>query len=225
MNEKQCRDIEQALAGIGDGASIMVSGFGGAGVPIQLLRALNSIDARDLELVVNSARHIHQYAPSLFEQSRVTKVICSAARGRSKEPESYEKQWTAGTLEIEMVPQGTFAERIRAGGAGIPAFYTPTGAGTLLTQGRETREFNGRTHVLEHAIQSDFALIGAHAADRFGNLMFRGTQNNFAAAMATAAKVAVAQVRELTAQPLTAREIDIPGIYIQRVIALGEADH
>lgn len=224
MIDKRVYTSEEALAGIGDGASVMVSGFGGAGVPAALLRAFEaSVTATDLTLIANSPRFVDTYAPRLFVERRVVKVIASAARGREDEAGIYEKQWARGELEVEISPQGSFSERLRAGGAGIPAFYTPTGAGTKLGEGKETRQFGGRPCVLETALTVDFALLRGHLADRWGNVVFRGAQANFGPAMAAAARVAIVEVERISDAPLEPARVEIPGIYVARVIALPDA--
>jgi 3-oxoadipate CoA-transferase alpha subunit len=216
--DKSVDSIEAALAGLGDGASVMISGFGGAGSPTALVGGLERTGARDLTVVINSVRHLYDAAPALFEERRVKRAICSAARGRGSEPTPFEVQWFEGLLEVELVPQGSFAERIRAGGAGIPAFYTPTGVGTELAEGKESREFDGRWCVLEHALRADFAFLHADTADRFGNVVFRGSQANFGPAMAAAATVAVVEVSRILPTPLDPHRIDLPGIYVDRVV-------
>jgi len=220
MIDKRIKKVEEALAGISDGATVMVSGFGGAGLPVVLIQALEATPARDLTLILNSLRFIETYAPSLFIDRRVIKTVSSAARSRGTGTAVYEYQVEEGFLDAEIVPQGTLAERIRAGGAGIPAFFTPTGVGTKLTQGKEIREFNSRPCVLESALVADFAIMRATVADRWGNVGFVGTQSNFGPTMAMAAKVAVVEVDEVRGEPLDPREVDIPGIFTQRVIAV-----
>ena len=223
MIDKRVETIEAALDGIGDGSSILVSGFGGTGIPFALIRALENMTARDLTLILNGIRFVDGVSPRIFGDRRVARVICSAARSRGRDTSNYERQWLDGELEIEMVPQGTFAERIRAGGAGVQAFYTPTAAGTLLGEGKEVREFNGRPCVLETAITADFALIRAARADRWGNVRFRGTQGNFGLAMAMAARTTVIETGSATDAPIEPDSIHIPGIYVQRVIELEDA--
>jgi 3-oxoacid CoA-transferase A subunit len=147
--------------------------------------------------------------------------VCTAARGHDKEPSPFERLWVEGKIELECVPQGTFAERIRAGGAGIPAFYTPVGFGTELTRGKEVRSFDGRQHVLEQAIKGDVALLRADTADRYGNLVFRYAQMNFGPVMATAAKLALAEVRTVLDEPIAHERVQLPGSYIDRVVAVG----
>ena len=178
----------EALEGVSDGATVFISGFGGAGFPNKLIRALRDKGPKDLTLVVNSATHRYSLTHELIENDHVRKVICTAARGHDKEPSPFETRWMAGKIELEMVPQGTFTERIRAGGAGIPAFYTPVGFGTELTQGKEVRRFGERDYVLEPAITGDLALVRADTADRTGNLIFRYAQMNFGPVMATRRK-------------------------------------
>ncbi len=220
MIDKRIATVEEALEGMSDGASVMISGFGGAGLPVVLIKALQAAPIGDLTLILNSLRFIETYAPRLFADKRVRKAVSSAARGRGRDSSEYELQLEQGLLELELVPQGTFAERMRAGGAGIPAFYTPTGAGTKLTEGKEIREFDGKPCVLETALTADFALMRASVADRWGNVAFRGTQSNFGPAMAMAARIAVVEVDEILEEPLPANSIDIPGIFTQRILAV-----
>jgi len=151
----------------------------------------------------------------------VRKVVCTAARGHSKEQSAFERLWTAGKIELECVPQGTFSERIRAGGAGIPAFYTPVGFGTELAKGKETRSFSGRDYVLEQAMTGDVALVRADTADRYGNLSFRYAQMNFGPVMAAAAALAVAEVRQVMDGPMPHQRVQLPGVYVDRVVAVG----
>lgn len=220
MIDKRVKTVEEALDGLFDGCSIMISGFGGAGLPIALVRALEATKVRNLTLILNSIRFMEYTAPSLFSDNRVTKAICSAARSPGKEPGIYERQVQDGTLELEMVPQGTFAERMRAGGAGIPAFYTPTGVGTKLAEGKESRVFNGKECLMETALTADFALLRGHVADRWGNVAFRGLQANFGPAMAMASKTAVVEVTTLQDEALPPSGAGISGIFTNRVIQL-----
>lgn len=224
MIDKRVYTSEAALAGIGDGASLMVSGFGGVGVPAALLRAFDaSVSATDLTLITNTPRFVDTYAPRLFGERRVARIVASAARGREGEAAVYETQWASGELAVEISPQGSFSERLRAGGAGIAAFYTPTGAGTKLGEGKETRSFDGRPCVLETALTADFALLRGDLADRWGNIVFRGAQANFGPAMAAAAAVAIVEVERISDAPLEPARVDIPGIYVERVIAMPDA--
>src|SRR6476659_7300122 len=194
--------LEEALDGVSDGATVFITGFGGAGFPNKLIHALCERGPKGLTLVVNSATHRYSLTHELIAADLVRKVICTAARGHDKEPSPFETRWMAGKIELEMVPQGTFAERIRAGGAGIPAFYTPVGFGTELTKGKEVRRFDDRDYVLERAIKGDLALIRADTADLYGNMTFRYAQMNFSPAMATASKLVVAEVRAVTETPI-----------------------
>src|SRR5262245_5131738 len=219
--DKRSSNPAEALAGVADGATVFISGFGGAGFPNVLIRALRDHSPKNLTLVVNSATHRYSYTHELIEAGLVRKVICTAARGHSKEPSPFERLWVDGKIELECVPQGTFAERIRAGGAGIPAFYTPVGFGTELTRGKEVRSFDGREYVLEQAIKGDLALVRADEADRYGNLAFRYAQMNFGPVMATAAGLAVAEVRTVLDEPMPHSRVQLPGVYVDRVVAVG----
>ena len=220
--DKRVESAQAAVADVQDGARVMVSGFGGAGFANILIKALCERAARDLTLIVNSATHPLSQTHTLIEAGLVRKVICTAARGRGKELSPFELLHKAGKIELVVLPQGTFAECIRAGGSGIPAFYTPSGVGTDLTVGKETRVFGGRTYVLEEAISADVALVRGDVADRFGNLTFRHTQMNFGPAMATAAKLTIAEVRSVQEEPIAPERIQLPGVYVTRVVAVGE---
>ncbi len=217
--DKRIASAAEALADVADGAIVLIGGFGGAGFPNVLIRALCARAPKDLTLVVNSATHRYSTTHELIEAGLVRKVIASAARGHEKEMSAFERLWTAGRIELECVPQGTFTERIRAGGAGIPAFYTPTGFGTALAEGKETRRFAGRDCVLETAIRGDLALIRADLADRFGNLTFRYAQMNFGPAMASAARLTIAEVRALSPEPIPPAGVQLPGLFVDRVVA------
>jgi 3-oxoacid CoA-transferase A subunit len=212
--------LAEALEDVCDGATVFITGFGGAGFPNTLIRALCDKGPKNLTLVVNSATHRYSLTHELIAADLVRKVICTAARGHDKEPSAFETRWMAGKIELECVPQGTFTERIRAGGAGIPAFYTPVGFGTELTQGKEVRRFGDRDYVLEPAISGDLALVRADTADRTGNLTFNYAQMNFGPVMATAAKLAVAEVRTVTDELLPRERIQLPGVYVDRVVAV-----
>jgi 3-oxoacid CoA-transferase A subunit len=219
--DKRSASPADALADVADGATVLISGFGGAGFPNALIRALRDRAPENLTLVVNSATHRYSLTHELIEAGLVRKVICTAARGHSKEPSAFERLWVDGRIELECVPQGTFAERIRAGGAGIPAFYTPVGFGTELARGKEVRSFKGREYVLEQAITGDLALVRADEADRYGNLAFRYAQMNFGPVMMTAARLAVAEVRAVLDEPMPHDRVQLPGIYVDRVVAVG----
>ena len=218
--DKRVQSAAEALDGVSDGATVFISGFGGAGFPNKLIRALRERGPKDLTIVVNSATHRYSLTHELIANDQVRKVICTAARGHDKEPSPFETRWMAGKIELEIVPQGTFTERIRAGGAGIPAFFTPVGFGTELTQGKEVRSFEGRDYVLEHAMTADLALVRADTADRYGNLSFRYAQMNFGPVMATAATLAVAEVRAVLDEPMPHEHVQLPGVYVDRVVAV-----
>ena len=213
-------EFEKALDGVSDGATVFITGFGGAGFPNKLIRALRERGLKDLTLVVNSSTHRYSLTHELIANDQVRKVICTAARGHDKEPSPFETRWMNGKIELEMVPQGSFTERIRAGGAGIPAFYTPVGFGTELAEGKEVRRFGDRDYVLEHAISGDLALVRADTADRIGNLVFNYAQMNFGPVMASAAKLSVAEVRTVTEDLLPRERIQLSGIYVDRVVAV-----
>ena len=219
MIDKFVDSIEAALEDIRDGASIMVGGFGAVGQPNALVDALAKRSLRGLTLIANNAGGDFGGMPKLIASGAIRKVICSYPRATSKT--AFDELYAAGRIELELVPQGTLAERIRAATAGIPAFFTPTGAGTALAEGKETRTIRGRPCVLEYALDADFALIEAWEADRWGNLTFRRAGRNFNQIMAGAAAVTVASVyrrRELgTIDP---DAVITPGIFVGRVVLL-----
>jgi 3-oxoacid CoA-transferase A subunit len=219
--DKRVNSAAEALADVTDGATVLISGFGGAGFPNVLIRALREAGPKDLTLIVNSATHRYSLTHELIEAGLVRKVVCSAARGHGKELSAFERLWVAGKIELVCLPQGTFAESIRAGGAGIAAYYTPTGLGTQLAAGKEVRRFGDRDYVLEQALRGDLALLRADTADRYGNLTFRYAQSNFGPAMATAADLAVAEVRTVHGEPIPHDRVQLPGIYVDRVLAVG----
>jgi 3-oxoacid CoA-transferase A subunit len=216
--DKRVSSVSEAVKDVKDGSIVMISGFGGAGFPNTAIRALRERAPKDLTLVVNSATHRLSFTHELIEDGLVKKVICSAARGPGKDLSPFEQLWKAGKIELVCLPQGTFAEAIRAGGAGIPAFYTPVGVGTDLAKGKEVRTFKGREYVLEEAIVGDVAIVRGDVADKYGNLTFRYAQMNFGLAMATAAKLTIAEVREVQAESLTMDRIQLPGVYVNRVV-------
>lgn len=220
---KHVGSAQEALADVRDGSTVMISGFGGAGFPNVLIRALVERAPKNLTLVVNSATHRLSFTHELIEAGLVRKVICSAARGPGKDLSPFEQLWKEGKVELQCLPQGTFAEAIRAGGAGIPAFFTPVGVGTDLAKGKEVRTFGDREYVLEHAITADLAIVRGDTADRYGNLTYRFAQMNFGAAMATAAKLTVAEVRELRSEPTPHDRVQLPGVYVDRVFVAPEA--
>jgi 3-oxoadipate CoA-transferase alpha subunit len=207
-----------AVAGIEDGATIMIGGFGLAGLPAALVDAVIDQGARDLTIVSNNAGTGDTGLAALLKTKRVRKIICSYPR----QTDSYvfDALYRAGEIELEVVPQGNLVERIRAAGAGIGAFYTPTAAGTTLGDGKESRTFDGREFILEHPIHADVALIRAFKGDRWGNLVYRKTARNFGPVMATAARCAVAQVDEVVELgTLDPESIVTPGIFVARVVA------
>lgn len=221
--EKRRTTADEAVAGITDGSTVMLSGFAGAGFANHLVRALRDLGPRDLTLVVNSATHRLSNTHELIAAGMVRKVICSAARGHDKSALSaFELLYKEGKIELEVLPQGTFVESIRAAGAGIPAYFTPTGYGTDLAAGKETRDFAGRGYVLEQSIPGDAALIRADTADRWGNLTFRHAQVNFGPAMATASKLVVAEIRAFSDTPIPPELIQLSGVYVDRILIAGD---
>jgi 3-oxoadipate CoA-transferase alpha subunit len=207
-----------AVAGIEDGATIMIGGFGLAGLPAALVDAVIDQGARDLTIVSNNAGNGDTGLAALLKAKRVRKIICSYPR----QTDSYvfDALYRAGEIELEVVPQGNLVERIRAAGAGIAAFYTPTAAGTTLGDGKESRTFDGREFILEYPIHADVALIKAFKGDRWGNLVYRKTARNFGPVMATAARCAVAQVEEVVdLGTLDPESIVTPGIFVSRLVA------
>jgi 3-oxoacid CoA-transferase A subunit len=218
--DKRVHSIDEALAGLGNGATIMFGGFASAGLAINLIRGLAALPAKDLTVISNSVRFLEDHGPSLFENKRIKHAVASAARSRGSAPALAEIQLQEGIYTLDVSPQGSFAERIRAGGAGIPAFYTPTSVGTPIAEGKEHREFNGRMYVLETALVADFTLMRAERADRYGNLSFHGTQGNFGKDMAAAARITVVEVDKIVDDLLPVAEIHVPGAYVQRVIQL-----
>ena len=204
----------EAVAGIPDGATLMVGGFGLCGIPVNLIEALRDQGTRDLTIISNNAG-IDDYGLGILLRSRQVRRMISTYVGENKE---FERQFLAGELEVDLIPQGTLSERIRAGGAGIGGFYTPTGYGTLVAEGKETREIDGRHYVLEKPLTADFALIKAHRGDRVGNLTYRRTARNFNPMMATAAKVTIAEVEELVEPGAIDPDIVVtPGIFVDRL--------
>lgn len=210
---------DEAVAGIEDGSTILVGGFGLAGMPFDLIDALIRTRAKDLTVVANNAGNGEVGLAALLKAGRVRKVICSFPR----QVDSYvfDELYLAGSLELEVVPQGNLAERMRAAGAGIGAFYCPTAAGTPLAEGRETRVIDGKEHLLEFPIKGDYALISAHRADRLGNLVYRRTARNFGPVMATAASTTIVEVDEVVdAGALDPEAVVTPSIYVDRVVAV-----
>ena len=219
MIDKIVASIEAALADVRDGATVMLGGFGSAGLPSELIDGLIAQGARELVIVNNNAGNGDTGLAALLKARRVRKIICSFPR--QVDSHVFDGLYRAGELELELVPQGNLAERIRAAGAGIGAFYTPTGYGTELARGKETRVIDGRGYVLEYPIHADFALIRAERGDRWGNLVYRKTARNFGPIMATAAKVTVATVHEVVELGgLDPEAIVTPGIFVKRVVPI-----
>ena len=217
----------EAVAGIPDGATIAFGGFAGPGTPFNLIRALLAQGARNLTCVSNTTGGAHQpRMPDigmLVENGQVRKVVCSfTAATRTTDVLPFARFLEAGQVEAELVPQGTLAERLRAGGSGIPAFYTPTGVGTEIAEGRETRNFNGREHLLEHALPVDYALLRACQADEAGNLRYRLAQRNFNPVMAMAARTVLVEVEEelLPAGAMDPDTVHTPGIFVHRLVRI-----
>ncbi|GAA4587895.1 3-oxoacid CoA-transferase subunit A [Planotetraspora phitsanulokensis] len=216
-------DPDEALAGIADGSTVLISGFGMAGMPVRLIDALIRQGAADLTVVCNNAGNGDTGLAALLAAGRVRKVICSFPR--QSDSWVFDGLYLAGKVELEVVPQGTLAERMRAAGAGIGAFYCPTGVGTPLADGKETRTIDGRDYVLEYPIKGDVALIGAHIGDRMGNLVYRKTARNFGPVMATAATLTIAQVRRVVETgELDPEAVVTPSIYVDRILDLSEAE-
>jgi 3-oxoadipate CoA-transferase alpha subunit len=219
---KVVESLAAAVAGIEDGAVIMIGGFGAAGMPSELIEALIAQGARDLTVVSNNAGNGDTGLAALLKLKRVKRIICSFPR--QSDSYVFDALYRAGEIELELVPQGNLAERIRAAGAGIGAFFTPTGYGTFLGEGKESRVIDGRYHVLEHAIHADVALIKAFKGDRWGNLVYRKAARNFGPIMATAARCTVAQVNEIVdLGDLDPEAIVTPGIFVQRVVSIRTA--
>ncbi len=221
MISKLYDSIASSLANVKDGSTILIGGFGLAGHPVALIEGLLEQGARDLTIVSNNAGNGDTGLAALLAAKRVRKVICSFPR--QADSWHFDRLYLSGELELELVPQGNLAERLRAAGAGIGAFYTPTGAGTDLGTGKETRVIDGRDHVLEYPIRGDVALIGAWRGDRWGNLVYRETSRNFNPLMAAAATLTVAQVDEtVELGGLDPEAIATPGLYVDRVVVVGE---
>jgi len=216
---KVVANSDDAIRDVPDGATIMIGGFGNAGMPAALIDALIGQGARQLTIVNNNAGNADSGLAALIGAKRVRKILCSFPR--QADSWHFDKAYRAGELELELVPQGTLAERIRAAGAGIGAFYTPTAFGTLLAKDKETRRIGDRDYVLEYPIHADYALIKADRADRWGNLVYRKTARNFAPIMAAAAKCTVVQVRDTVELGALDPEVIVtPGIFVQRVIKI-----
>jgi 3-oxoadipate CoA-transferase alpha subunit len=212
-----CDSAAEAVSGIPDGATVLVGGFGMAGMPTTLIDALIEQGARDLMIVSNNAGNGDTGLAALLAAGRVRKVICSFPR--QSDSHVFDGLYRSGKVGLEVVPQGNLAERMRAAGAGIGAFYCPTGVGTLLAEGKEVRTIDGRDYVLEYPIRGDVALIGAHIGDRVGNLVYRKTARNFGPVMATAAEVTIAEVSKVVdAGQIDPENVVTPGIFVDRIL-------
>lgn len=223
MIAKIAPSIRDALADVADGATVMIGGFGLAGQPAALIEGLIEHGASDLTVVSNNAGNGDHGLAALLAAGRVRRIVCSFPR--QTDSWVFDELYRSGRIELELVPQGNLAERIRAAGAGIGAFYTPTGAGTLIAEGKEVREFGGRPHILELPLHADLALISAYRADPLGNLVYRRTSRNFGPLMAAAARTTVAQVdRVVPVGALDPESVVTPGIYVQRVVEVGDRD-
>ncbi|WP_425320409.1 3-oxoacid CoA-transferase subunit A [Neobacillus soli] len=217
--QKKFENIAKAVADIHDGATLLVGGFGGSGLPSHLIAALVEQGAKNLTVVSNNIGAVSDGVAALISNNQVKKIICSFPVGPHADDLIARLQ--NGAIELEISPQGTLAERIRAGGSGIPAFYTPTAAHTELGAGKETRVFNGRLHVLEYAITGDYAFIKGHRADRWGNLVYNKTQRNFNPVMATAARITIAEVDEIVeVGELDPENIATQSVYVHRLVKL-----
>lgn len=217
MINKIVQTMAEAVSGIRDGSLVLIGGFGSIGQPNGLIEGLIEQGAKDLTVVANNAGVGHNGLARLMEVGRVRKIICSYPR--TSDPVVFEELYRAGHIELEVMPQGTMAERMRAAGAGIPAFYTPTSVGTLLAEDKELREFSGRKYVLEEALAGDVALVEAWEADRWGNLTYKSSARNFNPVMAMAAKLTIAQAQHIVdLGALDPEKVATPGIFVQRVV-------
>jgi 3-oxoadipate CoA-transferase alpha subunit len=220
--DKRVPSLAAAVEGIENGATVLVGGFGNSGVPVQLVHAVLELGVRDLTIVTNNAGSGETDIAALIRERRVRKIVCSYPRSAGSV--WFEKFWRAGEIELELVPQGTLSERMRAAGAGLGGFFTPAGADSLLAEGKEIRMIDGRNHVFEKPLPADVALIQADRADRWGNLVYRTAARNFGPVMATAAALTVVQVREFVQLgDLDPECVVTPGIFVDRVVRLEEA--
>ena len=224
MIDKRCPSPGEGVADIHDGATVMIGGFGASGSPIELIHALIDHGARHLTVINNNTGNGEVGLAALIGNGQVKKMICSFPR--SSQSKVFPRLYEAGEIELELVPQGTLAERIRAAGAGIPAFYTPTTVGTVLAEGKETREFDGRAYVMEPWLKADFALIKCETADIVGNLTYNKTARNFSPLMCMAATTAIVQARHVVAAGgIDPEHVITPGIFVNRVIEVPSPVH
>jgi 3-oxoadipate CoA-transferase alpha subunit len=223
MRSKLTANVQESLADVPDGATIMIGGFGRAGQPVELIDQLIAQGAKHLTIINNNAGNGETGLAALLKAGQVDKIICSFPR--QSDSQIFDGLYRAGKIELELVPQGNLAERIRAAGAGIGGFFTPTGYGTTLAEGKETREINGRMYVLEYPLLADYALISAYRADALGNLTYRKTSRNFGPIMAAAATITVAQAdRVVAVGDLDPENIVTPGIFVNRVVETGDRE-
>ncbi|QCL97179.1 3-oxoacid CoA-transferase subunit A [Agrobacterium tumefaciens] len=217
--DKTIKSAEEALSGIGDGATIMIGGFGGSGAPIELIHALIDKGPKNLTVINNNAGNGRIGIAAMIDAGMVRKMICSFPR--SSDPRAFTDRYLAGEIELELVPQGTLAERIRAGGAGIPAFYTPTSFGTELAEGKVIAEFDGRSYVQERWLKADFAIVKAELGDTYGNLTYNKAGRNFNPLMCMAAKTTIAQVSKIVeAGEIDPEHVVTPGIFVNGVVEI-----
>jgi len=215
MKSKVLLNADDAVTDIPDGATIMFGGFGLCGIPENMIAALRKKGTKNLTCISNNAG-VDNFGLGILMANKQIKKMISSYVGENA---TFEKQFLSGELEVELIPQGTFAERIRAGGAGIPAFYTPTGVGTIIAEGKDAREFDGRTYILERALKADYAIVKAWKGDEYGNLVYRKTTQNFNPMMATAGKITVAEVENLVPiGELDPDQIHTPGVFVKRII-------
>jgi 3-oxoadipate CoA-transferase alpha subunit len=215
--DKTVSSLAEAVSNIGDGSTVMIGGFGGSGAPVELIHALIDKRPAGLTVINNNAGNGRIGIAAMIDAGMVRKMICSFPR--SSDPRAFTEKYLAGQIELELVPQGTLAERIRAGGAGIPAFYTPTGYGTQLADGKVIAEFDGRHYVQERWLKADFALVKAHIGDRYGNLTYNKAGRNFSPLMCTAAASTIVQVsRIVTPGEIDPEHVVTPGIFVDRVV-------
>lgn len=224
MIDKTCPSLQQAVADIPSGATVMLGGFGASGSPIELIHALIDQGATDLTVINNNTGNGEVGLAALIGNGQVKKMICSFPR--SSESRVFPKLYKEGRIELELVPQGTLAERIRAAGAGIPAFYTPTSVGTVLSEGKEQREFEGRAYVLEPWLKADYALIACESADPLGNLTYNKTARNFSPLMCMAARTTIVQTKKLTPRgAIDPEHVITPGVFVDRVVEVSQPVH
>ena len=224
MIDKRVASAADAVADVFDGATVMIGGFGEAGSPVELIHALIDQGARNLTVISNNTGNGQVGLAALIRSERVSKMICSFPR--TADSTVFPELYRAGKIELELVPQGTLAERIRAGGAGIPAFFTATAVGTLLEKGKEMRSFNGQDYLLETGLRADYSLVKAKRADRYGNLLYSKTARNFGPVMCMAATTAIVQVEQMAdAGEIDPETVVTPGIFVKRVVVVPHPAH